>query len=82
MPDGSTFTGAGGLEAALVARPDVFVNTLAEKLLTYALGRGVESYDGPAVRGAVRRARGADYRFADLVVALVDSTPFRMRTSR
>jgi hypothetical protein len=82
MPDGSTFTGAGGLEAALVARPDVFVNTLAEKLLTYALGRGVESYDGPALRGAVRRARGADYRFADLVVALVDSTPFRMRTSR
>jgi hypothetical protein len=82
MPDGSTFNGVGGLEAALVARPEVFVNTLAEKLLTYALGRGVEYYDAPAVRQAMRDARGKDYRFSDLVVAITTSTPFRMRTSQ
>jgi hypothetical protein len=59
----------------------MFVDTLAEKVLTYGLGRGVEYYDGPAVRQIVREARAADYRFSDLVVAVVGSTPFQMRTS-
>jgi hypothetical protein len=81
FPDGSTFTGPSGLEAALVERPELFVGTLTEKLLTYALGRGVEYYDAPAVRQILRAAKPHDYRFSDLVVALVDSTPFRMRTS-
>ena len=81
LPDGSTFTGVGGLEAALTARPEMFVNTLAEKLLTFALGRGMEYYDGPAVREVLRKAKANDYRFSDLVVAIVSSTPFRMRTS-
>jgi hypothetical protein len=81
MPDGSTFQGVDGLEAGLVARPEMFVDTLAEKLLTYGLGRGVEYYDGPAVREIVRKARAADYRFSDLLVAVVGSTPFQMRTS-
>src|SRR5439155_9386992 len=56
LSDGSQFTGVSGLEAALLKRPEVFVGTLSEKLLTFALGRGVEYYDGPAVRQIVRSA--------------------------
>jgi hypothetical protein len=70
------------LETALLKRPEVFVGTLTEKLLTFALGRGIEYYDGPAVREIVRKARAADYRFSTLVEAIVSSTPFRMRTSQ
>jgi hypothetical protein len=81
FPDGSTFDGADGLEASLLARPEIFVNNLAEKLLTYALGRGVEPSDGPALREVLRKAKASDYRFSDLVVALVSSPPFRMRTT-
>jgi hypothetical protein len=81
LPDGSKFTGVAGLEEALARRPEVFAGTLAEKLLTFALGRGMEYYDGPAVREVVRAAKTKDYRFSELVVAIVGSTPFRMRTS-
>jgi hypothetical protein len=81
LPDGSRFDGVSGLEAALLKRPDVFVGTLAEKLLTFALGRGIEYYDGPAVRQIVRRAREADYRFSALIEGIVASTPFQMRNS-
>jgi hypothetical protein len=80
--DGSTFTGVAGLEAALLKRPDVFVGTMAEKLMTFALGRGVGYDDGPAVRGIVRKARAADYRFWALIEGVVESAPFQMRTSR
>lgn len=82
LPDGSLFDGVTGLETALLKRPEVFVGTLSEKLLTYALGRGIDPSDGPAVREIVRTARAADYRFTDLINAIVTSTPFRMRTSR
>lgn len=82
LPDGSTFTGIDGLEAGLLRRPEIFVGTLAEKLLTFALGRGVEPYDGPAIRQVVRAARSADYRFSPMIEAMVQSTPFQMRTSR
>lgn len=82
FPDGSKFAGVTGLEAALVQRPEVFVGTLTEKLLTFALGRGVEFYDAPAVREVVRKARASDFRFSELIVAVVTSTPFRMRTSQ
>ena len=58
LPDGSQFAGVAGLEAALLKRPEVFVGTLTEKLLTFALGRGVEHYDGPAVREIVRDGAG------------------------
>ncbi len=81
LPDGSKFTGVAGLEEALLRRPEVIVGTLTEKLLTYALGRGVEYYDGPAVREVVRTAQAADYRFSALIGAIVNSTPFQMRTS-
>jgi Protein of unknown function (DUF1592)/Protein of unknown function (DUF1588)/Protein of unknown function (DUF1585)/Protein of unknown function (DUF1595)/Protein of unknown function (DUF1587) len=79
FPDGSTFAGVGGLEHALAARPAMFVNALAEKLLTYALGRGIERYDAPAVRGVVRHAAANDFRFSSIIIGIVTSVPFRMR---
>jgi hypothetical protein len=82
LPGGSEFVGVAGLEQALLDRPELFVRTLAEKLLTFALGRGVEYYDAPAVRKIVRAARDDDYRFSRLVVGIVQSTPFRMRMSQ
>jgi hypothetical protein len=82
LPDGSTFTGVRGLEQALLDRPEIFVHTLAEKLLTFALGRGIESSDAPAIRQAVRAAREEDYRFSALIVGIASSTPFQMRRSQ
>jgi hypothetical protein len=82
LPDGSRFDGVDGLETALLKRPEVFVGTMTEKLLTFALGRGVQYYDQPEVRQIVRKAKSADYRFAALVEAIVASTPFQMRTSQ
>jgi len=67
------------LRQALLRRPEMFVSTFTEKLLTYALGRGLESYDRPAIRGIVREAGRSDYRFTAVVTALVRSTPFQMR---
>lgn len=81
LPDGSTFLGVTGLERGLLKRPEIFVGTLAEKLLTFALGRGVGPGDAPAVREIVREARGTGYRFSSLIVGIATSTPFRMRTS-
>jgi hypothetical protein len=81
LPDGREFTEVSGLEQALRERPDLFVRTLAEKLLTFALGRGVESTDAPAIRGIVREARENDYRFSSLVLGIARSTPFQMRRS-
>jgi Protein of unknown function (DUF1592)/Protein of unknown function (DUF1588)/Protein of unknown function (DUF1585)/Protein of unknown function (DUF1595)/Protein of unknown function (DUF1587) len=81
LPDGSRFEGPTGLERALLKRPELFVGTLTEKLLTFALGRGVEPYDAPAVRKVVREARSKDYRFSSLIVGIATSTPFTMRES-
>jgi hypothetical protein len=81
LPDGSEFTGVVGLERALLERPELFVGTLAEKLLTFALGRGVEPGDAPAIRQIVREAHAADNRFSSLIVAIANSTPFQMRMS-
>lgn len=81
LPDGSKFTGIAGLEAGLLKRPDVFVGTLTEKLLTFALGRGVGPADGSAVRKVVRSARAADYRFSAIIEAIVTSDPFLMRAT-
>ena len=79
FPDGSKFEGVGGLEQALLARPDLFAATLTEKLLTFALGRGVDLSDAPAVRAIVRRAEAEDFRFSALVLGLVNSPPFQLR---
>lgn len=81
MPDGSRFDGIAGVEQGLVDRPEMFVATLTEKLLTYSLGRGLEHYDAPAVRQILRSAAADDYRFSALVLGIVKSTPFQMRTS-
>jgi hypothetical protein len=77
--DGSRVDGPATLRAALMSRPNVFVTTLTEKLLTYALGRGVDYNDEPAVRAIVARAGASNYRFSDLVAGIVKSPPFRMK---
>ncbi|HEV2201180.1 MAG TPA: DUF1592 domain-containing protein [Bryobacteraceae bacterium] len=82
LPDGAKFAGVSGLKQALLSRPELFVNTLTEKLLTYGLGRGLESYDEPAVRKILRDAHGNDYRFSSLILGIVNSTPFQMRRSQ
>ncbi|MBF8301579.1 MAG: hypothetical protein HW394_1949, partial [Acidobacteria bacterium] len=79
LPGGSAFEGMAGLRGALLSRPELFVSTVSEKLLTYALGRGLEYYDAPAVRAIARDARGHDYRFSSLVLGIVKSGPFQMR---
>jgi hypothetical protein len=81
LPDGSRFEGVTGLERALLKRPELFVGTLTEKLLTFALGRGVETFDAPAVRKIIRDARSRDYRFSSLIVGIATSVPFKMRKS-
>ncbi len=81
LPDGSKFNGVDGLEAGLLKRPELFAGTLTEKLLTFALGRGVGPEDGPAVRRVVRETKAADWRFSALIAGLVKSVPFRMRAT-
>ena len=81
LPDGTEFDGPAGLKAALLAHPDRFVTTVTEKLLTYALGRGVEHYDAPAVRAIVRDAAESDYRLSSLIKGVVASAPFQWRRS-
>jgi mono/diheme cytochrome c family protein len=79
--DGSTFEGMNGLKKALVSRPDVFVTTLTEKLMTYALGRGLDGYDAAAVRAITRAAKADDYRFSSIILGIAKSVPFQMRTA-
>jgi hypothetical protein len=81
LPGGSEFTGVDGLEQVLLDRPELFVRTLTEKLLTFALGRGVEHYDAPAVRKVVRDAREEGYRLSSLVLGIARSVPFQMRST-
>ncbi len=81
LPDGQTFEGAHGLEAGLMKRPDLFVSTLTEKLLIFALGRGLEYYDAPAIRQIVRQAEAHDYHFSAIVTGIAESVPFQMRTA-
>jgi hypothetical protein len=80
-PDGTKFDGAAGLRAALLSRSELFVATLTEKLMIYALGRGLEAGDAPAVRHIVRRAGANDYRFSSVLMGIVQSLPFQMRRS-
>lgn len=81
LPDGSEFSSVSGLEKAILKRPKVFVNAMTEKLLTFALGRGVEYYDGPAVRRIVEHAAKQDFRFSSIVLGIVRSEPFQIRNS-
>jgi hypothetical protein len=77
--DGTPLDGVASLRAVLLSRPDVLAGTMAEKLLTYALGRGLEPSDMPAVRGIVRHAAAQGYRFSALIEGVVRSAPFTMR---
>lgn len=79
LPDGTSINNFVELEANILKRPEIFVGTMTEKLLTYALGRGIEDYDGPAVRQVVRRAAEHDFRFSSLITGIVSSLPFQMR---
>jgi hypothetical protein len=81
LPDGSQFIGVAGLEQALLHRRESFVRTVTEKLLTFAVGRGVEPFDGPAIRKIMRDARPGGYCFSSLIFGIVASTPFQMRRS-
>lgn len=81
FPDGSKFVGADALEDKLLKRPELFVGTVAEKMLTFALGRGIEPYDAPAVRQVIRDATKDDFKFSSVILAIVNSTPFQMRKS-
>src|SRR5579875_2008154 len=79
MVDGTKLDGPASLREALLSRPDVFVSTLTEKLLTYATGRGLKYYDMPAVRAIAREAEAKDYRFSSLILGIVNSPPFQLR---
>ena len=82
LPDGSVFEGPAGLRDALLSQPERFVSTLTEKLLTYALGRGLEYYDTPAVRAITRDAARNEDRFSSVIMGIVNSMPFQMRRSQ
>ena len=81
LPGLGDVNGVAGLEEALLRRPELFAATLTEKLLTFALGRGVEYYDAPAVRKIVREAQPGGYHFSSLILGIVNSAPFQMRRS-
>jgi hypothetical protein len=82
LTDGTRIDGVNALREALLKRPEVIVGTTVEKLMTYALGRGVEPYDMPAVRAIVRGAARDGYRFSSIVAGIVTSAPFEMRRAR
>jgi hypothetical protein len=79
---GSSVDGVPGLRQMLVSRPEVFVGVMTEKMLTYALGRGITTSDMPAVRKIVKDARNKDFRFSSLVVGVVKSTPFQYKEAK
>ena len=79
LPDGSAFDGPSGLRDLLLSRPADFVGTVTEKLMTYALGRGVEYYDMPTIRRIVREAEASDYRWSAVILGIIKSAPFQMR---
>ncbi len=82
FPGGASFEGVAGLEKALLERPELFVGTLVEKLLTYSLGRVVEHSDAAAVRKIVREAGSDGFRFSSIVLGIARSEPFQMRRAR
>jgi hypothetical protein len=81
LPDGESFTDSRGLKQILRGKSDAFVRNVAEKLLTYALGRGLERFDRPTVDGISRQVAASNYRFSALVMEVVNSRPFQMQTA-
>ena len=82
LADGTPISGAAELREALSAEPEPFARVFTSKLLTYALGRGLEPYDMPTVRSIVREAEADDYRFSAIVKGIANSVPFRMRRAQ
>jgi hypothetical protein len=82
LPDGTKFQGPAELRKILASKPDQLATIVTENLLTYALGRGVEYYDEPAVRKILRQAAPNRYRWSDLIFGIVASEPFQMRKTR
>jgi hypothetical protein len=79
LVDGTKLTGVNDLRSALLARCDSFVTSLIEKMLMYALGRRIETYDQPAIRTILREARHEKYRFSSIVLGIAQSVPFQMK---
>lgn len=82
LPDGTKFDGPGELRRILMERPEEIATAVTEKLLAYALGRGLDYYDAPAIRKIVRATGQADYRWSSIIKAITTSVPFQMRMSR
>ena len=82
LPDGTKIDGPVGLRNVLLSKKDQFVTTATERLLTYALGRGVEAFDMPAIRKIVRDAGPGDYRWSSLIIGIAKSVPFQMRRAQ
>ena len=82
MPSGEKFNGVEGLRALLLSRQDQFAQTVTQKLLAYALGRGLEYYDWPAVRKIAQGAAQDNYRWSSIILGIVKSTPFQMRQTQ
>jgi hypothetical protein len=82
LPDGTQIDGPAELRKVLAGKDVQFVTAVTEKLLTYALGRGVEYYDQPSIRSIVREAAASDYRWSSMVLGIVKSTPFQMRRTQ
>lgn len=82
LPSGRELTGPGSVRDMLLSNREDFVATVTEKLMTYALGRGVEYYDYPSIRRIVEAAQPENYRWSSLIVGIVESTPFQMRKAR
>jgi mono/diheme cytochrome c family protein len=80
--NGANVDGVVGLRRNLVEHPEIFIGVMTEKMLTYALGRGLEYYDMPAVRRIVRDAKASDFRFSSIVLGVARSTPFQMKEFR
>jgi hypothetical protein len=81
LPDGTTFRGPLELRQILLGQREQFAMTIVEKLMTYALGRGIEFSDRPAIRSIMRTASAQDYRWSAILLAIVNSAPFQMRRS-
>ena len=81
MPDGVAFDGLAGMREVMVSRESDFANTVVDRLLTYALGRGLEYYDQPVIRQIIREAEANDYRWSSLILGITNSMPFQMNRS-
>jgi len=82
LPGSENFDGVAGLRLALLSRPDVFATTATEKLLIYALGRGLEASDASAVRTIIRSAGDDNYKLSSLILGVIKSAPFQLRRSQ